>query len=261
MKILFIGDVVGKPGRTAVKALIPGIRTETGAEVVVANGENLAAGIGVTPEKAREMLEGGVDLLTSGNHVWKKKEIGDFLNTTDRMIRPANFPPGAPGLGSTVVDLGGRRKLGVLNLQGRVFMNDPLDCPFRCADHEVAALREKCRVIIVDFHAETTSEKRALAFQLDGRVTAVVGTHTHVQTADEQVLPGGTGFISDVGMAGPADSVIGMKKEQVLHKFKTQLPVMFQVAGGEVCVDAVLIEADEKTGRCLSIERIRRRFA
>ncbi|MBI5526156.1 MAG: TIGR00282 family metallophosphoesterase [Deltaproteobacteria bacterium] len=260
MRILFIGDVVGRPGRTAVKALIPAIKTETGAEVVIANGENLAAGIGVTPEKAREMLEGGVDILTGGNHVWKKKEIGDFLNNTDRMIRPANYPPGAPGLGATVMDLGGRRRLGVLNLQGRIFMNDPLDCPFRCADREVAALREHTPVIIVDFHAETTSEKRALAIHLDGKVTALVGTHTHVQTADEMILPDGTGFISDVGMAGPIDSVIGMKKEQVLHRFKTQLPVMFQVAGGEVCVDAVLIEADERTGRCLSIWRMRRRF-
>ena len=259
MKILFIGDIIGKPGRIALKAVLPALRQETGAEVVVANGENLAGGIGVTPETAREAHDTGVDVLTTGNHIWKKKEIVEYLGRTDTMTRPANYPPGAPGRGSLVFDLGNRRRLGVLNLQGRVFMHEPLDCPFRAADRELDALRGQAQVILVDVHAEATSEKRALAYHLDGRVTAVLGTHTHVQTADEEILAGGTGYLSDVGMAGPVDSIIGMRREIVLEKFRTALPSAFQVASGTVCIDAVLIEADERTGRCLSISRLRRR--
>lgn len=259
MKILFIGDIIGKPGRTALKAVLPGLKTETGAEVVVANGENLAGGIGITPETAREAHDAGVDVLTTGNHVWKKKEIFDYLARSGQIVRPANYPVGAPGRGMIVHDLGNRRRLGVLNLQGRVFMHEPLDCPFRAADRELDALRGQAQVILVDVHAEATSEKRALAFHLDGKVTAVIGTHTHVQTADEEILAGGTGYLSDAGMAGPVDSVIGMRKELVLDKFRTALPVSFQVASGVVCVDAVLIEADERSGRCTAIRRIRRR--
>jgi hypothetical protein len=260
VKILFIGDVIGRPGRGALKALLPALKEETGAEVVIANGENSAGGIGILPEKAEELHRCGVDLLTTGNHVWKKKEIVEYLSRSDSIVRPANYPQGAPGRGSLVFKMSGGRSIGIMNLQGRVFMPEQLDCPFRAADRELEALHKEVRVIIVDFHAEATSEKRALGYYLDGKVTAVLGTHTHVQTADEEIFSGGTGFITDVGMAGPTDSIIGMRKEQILQKFRTQLPAAFQVASENVVLDAVVIDADERTGRCRSIERIRRRL-
>lgn len=259
MKILFIGDVIGSPGRAALKALLPGLKAETGADVVIANGENLCGGIGITPEKANEILEIGVDLITTGNHVWKKKEIFDYLGRSDRIVRPANYPQGAPGRGSLVFTTAAGQRIGLINLQGRVFMHESLDCPFRAAERELDSIGDRARLIVVDVHAEATSEKRALAYYLDGKVTAVLGTHTHVQTADEEIFPGGTGFLSDVGMAGPTDSVIGMRKEIVIQRFKSQLPAAFQVASGNVVLDAVAIEADEKSGRCLAIKRIRRK--
>jgi metallophosphoesterase (TIGR00282 family) len=259
MKILFIGDVIGKPGRAALRALLPGLKAEAGADVVVCNGENLCGGIGITPEKANEVLDIGVDLITTGNHVWKKKEIFDYLVRSDRIVRPANYPQGAPGHGSLVFRTASGASIGLLNLQGRVFMHESLDCPFRAADRELESIGKKAQVILVDVHAEATSEKRALAYYLDGKVTAVLGTHTHVQTADEEIFPGGTGFLSDVGMAGPTDSVIGMRKEIVIQRFKSQMPATFQVASGNVVLDAVAIEADERSGRCLDIKRIRRK--
>jgi len=258
MKILFIGDVIGKPGRSAVKSLLPLLKAETGFDAVIMNGENVSGGMGITPQEANEIFDTGIDLITTGNHVWKKKEILDFLNRSDRIVRPANYPPGAPGTGSLTYRTKTGSVIGLINLLGRVFMHETLDCPFRVADSELKKIGEHTKIILVDFHAEATSEKRALAYHLDGRVTALVGTHTHVQTADEQILAGGTGFITDVGMAGPSDSVIGMRKEIILQKFKSQLPASFQVASGEVILDAVLIEADERTGRCLKISRIRR---
>jgi metallophosphoesterase (TIGR00282 family) len=261
MKILFIGDVIGRPGRSSVRSLLPALKAETGAEVVIANGENCAGGIGITGEKANELFDGGVDLLTTGNHVWKKKEVYDYLSRSDRVVRPANYPPGVPGHGSLVFTARSGAKVGLLNLLGRVFAHEALDCPFRAADRELESLRRVARVIIVDVHAEATSEKRAIGHHLDGSVTAVLGTHTHVQTADEEILPGGTGYITDVGMAGPVDSVIGMRKEMVLQRFKLQMPAQFQVASGNVILDAVALEADEKTGRCVSIRRIRRKNA
>jgi metallophosphoesterase (TIGR00282 family) len=257
VKVLFLGDVFGKPGRQAVQRLVPKLIVRTGAELVIANAENSSNGVGVSPDAADELLAAEVDLLTSGNHIWSKREIGPYLDAPGaRLLRPANYPAGAPGRGRAVVATPDGRKLGVLNLEGRVFMKN-LDDPFPLALAEVAALKaEGCRAVIVDFHAEATSEKTAMGHHLDGKVSAVVGTHTHVQTADERLLPGGTAFISDVGMCGPRDSVIGVRKELVLERFLTQRPVAFEPAKKDVWVNAVVLEIDDATGLARSIVRV-----
>ncbi len=260
MKILFIGDIFGHPGRRIVKELLPTLVGEYDPDLVLANGENAAAGFGITPPLVEELLDVGIAVLTSGNHIWDKKEIYTYLNehADGRLLRPANYPPGAPGHG---VYLGKTRSgfdYAVLNLQGRIFMN-PIDCPFRTADAELARIPPQVKVRIVDIHAEATSEKISMGWYLDGRVTAVLGTHTHIPTADETILPNGAAYVTDLGMTGPYDSVIGIDKQPVIQKFLNQLPTRFEVAKGGVRLHAVLIEADAQTGHALSIQRIMRK--
>ncbi|NPV52911.1 MAG: TIGR00282 family metallophosphoesterase [Firmicutes bacterium] len=255
MRILVIGDVVGRAGRRAVKTLLPRVASLHAPDVIIANGENVAGGFGLTGETVKELFASGIHILTTGNHVWNKKEIYGTLEKESRILRPANYPPGAPGRGSGVFCSADGVKFGVVNLSGRVFMGN-LDCPFRCAETLIDALRRETSIIIVDFHAEATSEKVALGWFLDGRVTAVVGTHTHVQTADERLLDNGTAYITDLGMTGPVDSVIGVKKELVIGKFLAQMPVRFETATGRVCLGGAIIDVDESSGRARSIERV-----
>ena len=254
MNVLFIGDVVGAPGRRALEELLPRLVDHYFLDLVIANGENAAGGLGITPQVADQLLGYGIDVLTSGNHIWKHKEIIPYLEATDRLIRPANYPPETPGRSYTIVETASGEKAAVLNLEGRVFMS-PLECPFRTVDRVLASLPSQVKVIIVDMHAEATSEKQAMGWHLDGRVSAVVGTHTHVQTADERVLPGGTGYITDTGMTGPVDSVIGMKKEIILSRSVSQLPQPFKVATQNIQLQGVLLKIDAQ-GRCQEISRL-----
>jgi metallophosphoesterase (TIGR00282 family) len=261
LKLLFLGDVFGKPGRQAVQRLVPRLIAREGIDLVVANGENVAAGSGVTPDLAEELLAAEVNLLTSGNHIWSKREIVPYLERTgSRLIRPANYPKGSPGRGRAVVETPDGRKLGVVNLEGRVFMK-ALDDPFTVGLAEVEALkRDGCKAILVDMHCEATSEKNAMGHFLDGKVSAVLGTHTHVQTADERILPGGTAYITDVGMCGPWDSVIGVKKELVLERFLTQRPVGFEPARRDTHLQGAIVDIDDETGKARSIVRVQERF-
>jgi metallophosphoesterase (TIGR00282 family) len=260
MKILFIGDVFGQPGRRIVKETLPKLIEEYSPDLVLANGENAAAGFGITPPLVEELLDLGIAVLTSGNHIWDKKEILPYLaeHSDSRLLRPANYPDGAPGRGLYVGKTAAGIEYAVLNLQGRVFMPS-IDCPFRTADALLGRIAARVKIRIVDIHAEATSEKQALGWYLDGRVTAVVGTHTHVPTADETVLAGGTAYITDMGMTGPYDSVIGIDKQAIIQKFLNQMPGRFEVAKGDVRLSAVLIEADPEAGRALSIRRVERR--
>lgn len=255
MRILFIGDVVGRTGRGAVARALPELRRTHAVDLVVANAENSAAGIGATPSTLQELRRHGVDLFTMGNHTWRKKELLDAMDGFACAARPANFPEGVPGRGAVTATLADGRKAAVLNLLGRVYM-DPADCPFAAADRLLPELRAVTPVILVDFHAEATSEKAALGWHLDGRCSAVIGTHTHVQTADEWILPGGTAFLSDAGMTGPAHSIIGMKRGPILEKFVRGIPGKFEVAEGPAIFSAVLLEVDDTTGKALSITRI-----
>jgi metallophosphoesterase (TIGR00282 family) len=259
MKILFIGDIVGEPGRHAVKELVPKIIKKEKIDFVVANGENAAGGSGITPMLADELLGSGVDVITSGDHIWKRKEIVDRLSQDARILRPANYPRESPGSGSTVVESKSGTEVGVINLQGRVFMQ-AIECPFRAAKAEVDRIKNRARVIIVDVHAEATSEKIALGWFLDGTVSAIIGTHTHVQTADEKILPKGTAFLTDAGMTGPFDGVIGRNKEQILARFISQLPAKFEMAEGDVQLHGAIIDVDEKTGKADSIKRIQEKL-
>lgn len=256
MNILFIGDIVGKPGRSAVAASVPALRRERGVEFVVANGENSAHGAGLTASTVRELFDAGVDVITSGDHIWDQKEIYEVIEREPRLLRPLNLSTSAPGRGSVVVNAVGKMAVAVMNLQGRVFMPQS-ECPFRAAESEVARLRVKTNLIIVDLHAEATSEKIAMGRFLDGKVSAVIGTHTHVATADEQVLPGGTAYITDAGMCGPHDSVLGRSTEMVLRRFLTMMPQKMEVADGDVLLCGVILDVDEDSGRARSIERIR----
>ena len=255
MKILFIGDIVGEPGRRAVKQLVPQLRRAHDLDLVIANGENSAGGSGITPGTAKEIFSAGVDAITSGDHLWDQKEVMELLASEPRFVRPANYPAGTPGQGSFLIERPGKPSVGVLNLQGRVFMGD-LENPFAVAQLEVARLREKTRLIFVDMHAEATSEKIALARMLDGRVSAIVGTHTHVQTADEQILPGGTAFLCDAGFTGPHDSVLGREWEPVIQRFLTNMPQRFPVASGRTLLQGAIIEIDDFTGRATRIQRV-----
>ena len=255
MRILFIGDVVGRTGRAAVARILPELRKAQPVDLVVANAENSAAGIGATPATLQELRRQGVDLFTLGNHTWRKKELLDAMDGLACAARPANFPDGVPGRGAVTATLADGRKAAVLNLVGRVYM-DPADCPFAAADRILPELRKVTPVILVDFHAEATSEKAALGWHLDGRCSAVIGTHTHVQTADEWILPGGTAFLSDAGMTGPAHSIIGMKRGSILEKFVRGIPGKFEVAEGPSIFSAVLVEVDDTTGKAQSITRI-----
>ena len=253
MRVLMIGDVMGSPGRKAVKRLLPSLRDEYSLDLVVCNGENAAGGAGITYKTAQELLQAGADVLTTGNHVWRQKEIIPHLQEDLPIVRPSNFPPGAPGRGHLRVG-----NVVTLNLMGRTFM-EPLDCPFREAERVLAEVGGPPEtIVLVDFHAEATSEKQALGWFLDGRVSAVVGTHTHVPTADHRIMPEGTAFVSDLGMVGPINSVIGTDPNVVLEKFLTQMPQKFTVAKGPVTFNSVLIEIDEETGRASHIERIDR---
>lgn len=255
MRILFLGDIIGRPGRRAVATLLPDLLAEHRVDFVIANGENAAAGLGLTEKTAVELLNLGIDVLTSGNHIWQHKEARDFLPRRRQVLRPANYPPTAPGYGWGVYRARNGEELAVINLQGRVFM-DPMDCPFRSGDAVLAEL-PPVAAIVVDFHAEATSEKVALARYLDGRVTAVLGTHTHVQTADETILAGGTAFVSDVGMTGPSDSVIGGIPEVMLQRFLTGIRVKFEVPRGGACIlSAVVIESAPHSHTARSIQRI-----
>lgn len=255
MKILFIGDIIGKPGRRAVRELLPALVNEHGIDIVIANCENAAAGFGITRDIIEELYASHIDILTSGNHVWDKKEALEFMDDYETLLRPANYPAAVPGRGSVVYPTPAGDCLGVLNLAGRIFMQ-PIDCPFMRAKEEIDRLRARTKVIIVDMHAEATSEKKALGWYLDGRVSAVLGTHTHVQTADDEILPGGTAYLSDVGMTGPFDSVIGIKKDTIIERFLTQIPNKFDVAKNDIRLQGALLDIDPACGKACAIERI-----
>src|SRR5437899_7325804 len=255
MNILMVGDVYGDPGRAAIAKLLPELRQEHAIDFCVVNVENAAGGFGVTPPIARRILDAGADVMTSGNHIWDKKEIVEYIVKENLLLRPANYPPGTPGTGSIVVKAG-PHKVAVLNMMGRVFLPN-LDCPFRKADEEIPRLRQETPIIVVDMHCEATSESQAMGWYLDGRVSAVVGTHRHVQTADERILPKGTAYITDLGLTGPTDSVIGVEPAIALQRFLTQMPNRFEPAKGPVALHAAVIRIDPETGKGLSIERLR----
>ncbi len=263
MKLLFIGDIVGQPGRNAVKVLLPELRDRHGLDFVIANGENSAGGSGITPKIAAEIFEAGVDVITSGDHLWDQKEVMELLANEKRFLRPLNYPSGTPGRGSGVFEVQSLKSefqsqvsIAVINAQGRTFMQPPLENPFPMALEVVERLRQLTNIIFVDFHAEATSEKIAFGRFLDGHVSAVVGTHTHVQTADEQIFPGGTAFLTDAGFTGPHESVLGREIEPVVKKFLTAMPQRFEVAKERVMLHGAVIEIDEITGKALKIQRI-----
>jgi len=255
VRILFIGDIVGRPGRELVRRGLGALVEHHAIDLVIANAENAAAGFGITREIGDQLLDWGVGVLTSGNHIWDKKEALDYIGTEARLLRPANFPAAAPGNGSYLARTDGGHSVGVINVMGRIFML-PLDDPFAVVLREIEALRARTRIIFVDFHAEATSEKIAMGWHLDGKVTAMVGTHTHVQTADDRILPKGTAYLTDVGMTGPHDSVVGVEIDAALGKFLTGVPARFETATGNPRLNAVIIEADEQTGRATRIERL-----
>jgi len=255
MKILFIGDIVGKPGREIIRKGLRGLSDQLDVDLVIANAENAAAGFGVTKDIGDTLLESGVHVMTSGNHIWAKKEVIEYIAAEPRLLRPANYPAGVPGRGAYLAQTGDGRAVGVINVMGRVFMQS-IDDPFAVVLKEIEAIRGRTRVIVVDFHAEATSEKMAMGWHLDGKVTLVVGTHTHVQTADERVLPNGTAYITDAGMTGPHDSIIGMEREPSLARFLNGMPSRYEPATGNPRLNGVVVEADDKTGRALSISRV-----
>ncbi|HTZ75238.1 MAG TPA: TIGR00282 family metallophosphoesterase [Candidatus Aquilonibacter sp.] len=255
MRTLFIGDIVGSPGRRIVRELLPDILLQRQIDLCVANGENSASGFGITPRIVQELFAAGIEVLSGGNHVWDRREILEYFPHEPRLLRPANFPAGSPGSGVYVGTTKNGVRYAVLNLQGRTFMT-PIDDPFRTAESELAKLPPDVKVVVVDMHAEATSEKLAMGWNLDGKVSAVLGTHTHVQTADERVLPGGTAYITDVGMTGPHDSIIGMEKGPIIQRFHDALPIRFAVAEGDIRMKCVLLDIDETTGRARGIERL-----
>lgn len=259
MNILFIGDVVGSPGREAIRRLLPGLKKEYSLDFVIANAENAAGGSGITQKVAQDLFDSGVSVLTSGDHIWKKREIFEIINTDNRIIRPVNFPSGAPGNGFGLFTTAGGAKVGVINVQGRVFM-EALDSPFKTVLAAQEVLLKDTKIIIVDVHAEATSEKVALGWFLDGKVSAVLGTHTHIQTADDKILPQGSAYITDVGMTGPYDSVIGRKIENVLEKFITSIPVRFEVATENIQLHGAVVDVAEDTGKAKAIVRIQRKL-
>jgi 2',3'-cyclic-nucleotide 2'-phosphodiesterase len=255
MRILFIGDIVGKPGRELLRKGLTALVDHHGVDFVIANIENSAAGFGITKDIGDAIVGWGVEVMTSGNHIWDKKEAIDYIATEPRLLRPANYPTGVPGKGSYVAQSGDGRAVGVINVMGRVFMLN-IDDPFAIVLREIEAMRAKTKIIIVDFHAEATSEKVAMGWHLDGKVTLVVGTHTHVQTADERILPNGTAYLTDAGMTGPHDSIIGMEREPALARFLNAMPSRFEPATGNPRLNGVIVDADEKTGRATKVLRI-----
>src|ERR671924_1842698 len=255
LTILFLGDIVGEPGRAAVIAKLPELKERYGVDFIIVNGENAAGGRGITGKITIELLRGGVSVITTGDHVWDQKEILSFIDTEPRLLRPVNYRDGAPGSGSIVLETA-KGKVGVINVQALTFMQPILENPFRAVEAALAKMREETRNIIVDMHGETTSEKIAMGRFLDGKVSAVIGTHTHVQTADEQILPGGTAFLCDAGMCGPVNSILGRAVEPIMNRFVTNMPASFPVAAGEVRLHGALIEIDEKSGRAQRITRL-----
>lgn len=255
MRTLFLGDIFGRPGRRLVQQKLQGLLHEHRIDFCIANIENAAGGFGITPPIADELLNCGIDLLTSGNHIWDKRAATEYLSAQPRLLRPHNYPPGVPGTGMFIGDTSCGLRVGVLNLQGRVFMAT-VDCPFRIGMEAVEHIRKQTPIIIVDFHAEATSEKQAMGWYLDGRVSAVIGTHTHVQTADDRILPRGTAYITDIGMTGPHDSVIGSATDLALDRFLRQIPVRLEPASGNLRLCGVVIEIEESSGRALAIERL-----
>lgn len=255
MNILFIGDIVGKPGRKAISNVLGGLKKKFEIDLCIGNGENAAGGFGLTPDIAEDLFDLGIDVLTSGNHIFDKQEIIQHLTYESRILRPANYPLETPGKGGVIAKASNGKTVGVLNLIGRVFM-DSVDCPFKKADQEIAKFKEKTKVIFVDMHAEVTSEKSAIGWYLDGRVSAVIGSHTHVQTADDRILPNGTAYLTDAGMTGPRNSVIGVKKENAINRFITRLPRRFETATGESQFCAAVVSIDEDSGKATKIERV-----
>jgi metallophosphoesterase (TIGR00282 family) len=255
LRILFLGDIVGEPGRRAVIESLPRLKKEREIDFVIVNGENAANGRGITPKIAIDLLRAGVAVITTGDHIWDQKEVLPYIDTEPRLLRPINYPEKTPGQGSIVLETP-KGKVGVINVQGRTFMQPILENPFRALDQAVAEMQRETRTIFVDAHAETTSEKIAIGRFLDGRVSAVIGTHTHVQTADEQIFPDGTAFLCDAGMCGPSESILGRAVEPIIARFVTNLPVQFPVAKGAIKIHGVLIDIDETTGRAVKIERI-----
>lgn len=256
MRILFFGDIVGKPGRLILRKRLPSLREEKGADLVIANGENASGGIGLSGDTMRELFGAGIDILTSGNHIWKHKEMYNLLNNEPRLIRPANYPQGAPGSGLVIHELKNGSKVAVMNLLGRTFM-DSIDCPFKKVDELLASIPDDVRIRIIDFHAEATSEKKALSFYVDGKVSAVIGTHTHVQTADAMILHKGTGYLTDAGMCGVEESCLGMEPKVIIERFMTGLPQRFKVAKGTEHINGLFMDIDDETGLCTTIEIIR----
>lgn len=260
MNILCVGDIVGQAGRDAVKELLPELKKELALDAVIANGENAAAGFGLTPRLANQLFEAGCDVLTMGDHAWDKQELWEYYAQQEKLLRPANFPSGVPGKGWYVHETPSGAKLGIINLLGRVFMRYNVDCPFKKLEEIVSQVKKQTNVIVVDMHAEATSEKVALGYFVNGKVSAMVGTHTHVQTADERILSDGTAYITDLGMTGPHDSVIGQNKEKIIKRFLTSLPERFEIAHDDVRLNGVFIEVDDETGRAQTISRIQRRL-
>jgi len=256
MRILLIGDVVGSPGREAVRKIVPVMRKQRDIDFVIANAENVAGGSGLTPETIDELLKNKIDVITSGDHVWKKKELYERLSKEERVLRPANYHEACPGSGMKIVSSESGKKVAVINLLGRVFMG-PIDCPFRAAEREIRNINRETMIILVDMHAEATSEKIAMGRFLDGRVSVVFGTHTHVQTADEKIFPQGTGYITDLGMTGPQDSVIGRKIDAIVEHFLTGMPKKFELADREVELQGAIVNIDDESGKALSIERVK----
>ncbi len=255
MKLLFIGDIVGEPGRRAVKSLVPKLREQHGLDFVVANGENSAGGSGITPRTATEIFSAGVDVITCGDHLWDQKEVMELLANEKRFVRPLNYPAGTPGQGSVVIPQAAHPPIAVLNLQGRTFMA-AIENPFHVGREEIERLRQQTKIIFVDFHAETTSEKIAFARMMDGRVSAVIGTHTHVQTADEQIFPNGTAFLCDAGFTGPQESVLGREIEPIIRRFLTNMPQRFDVAKQRIVLHGAVVEIDDASGKAIRIMRV-----
>jgi hypothetical protein len=253
LKVLFIGDVVGSPGRKIIKQILPEIKKENSIDFCIANGENAAGGKGITYVVAQELYSSGIDALTMGNHVWSKSEVLTFIDEDNKIVRPANYPEELPGKGSTIIS-NGSASIGILNIMGRIFM-EGIDSPFKSAEKEIKELKKSTKVIIVDMHAEASSEKCAVAWHLDGKVSCVLGTHTHVQTSDERILPFGTAFITDVGMTGPHDGIIGVDKDIILNRFLTHMPIRHELAKGRIQFNSVILEIDEKNGKTIKIER------
>jgi metallophosphoesterase (TIGR00282 family) len=261
MRLLFLGDVVGRPGRRALATVLPRLQGEAAIDFVIANGENASNGKGINPRGAEELRDAGVDVITSGNHIWQSRDIIPYLRENGRLLRPLNFAPDVPGVGWTVrAGKGSSLPVGVINLIGRTFMG-PAGCPFGAVEEVLPTVRQETPVIVVDMHCEATSEKVGMGWFLDGKVSAVVGSHTHVQTADETILPGGTAYLTDAGMCGPERSVLGMRVDQVLHRFRSQMPVRFDVADGPVLIQGALIDVDEQSGRATAVSRVRERVA